>query len=427
MLLIHKPRNHKLLTRSIIASICIIGAFLVFSALTYTPELSHAETVIYPEKETRTMDDITYMQDITPEICQNSELNKQYTLIDKRDESDYTVARIKNSVNDESNCWMTQNLRIVGKVISWSDSDMKTGAFIVPVSDISSFNSTNQYQSKAYYETKDCGGYYNWFTATAGTGNSDIVSIQASSSICPKGWRLPAGGADSGNFYELLNGVATKKLLEQPYRFVQGGYISSSGELGALYQYGEYYSDTAHSADSAFGLSFSPSPYNEFMNFGGRQFNRIFGNNVRCIARSESTPSNNVEVAINNTISLDVTNEVEVKKSEVNPSTAAFSALVASNQPYSVSISSANPALTSSTSSTTIPSKSGLLNTAENGWGIKLKDDTNYAALTTSLQTFYTASGAEIKTIPFTIGISTAPDLPNGEYSTNITITATQN
>ncbi len=190
---------------------------------------------------------------------------------------------------------------------------------------------------------------------------------------------------------------------------------------------GHYWSSVAHAASYAYYLHLatfvSPSA----------SWHRYSGMSVRCVARGEAVvrprvPSvDNVVVNINPQISLDVANEVNVEKSETNPSTAGLDVKINSNQKYSVGISATNPNLTSSTNNVAIPAKSGLLNTAENGWGIKLKDDTEFTALTSTLQTFYTASGAEIKTIPFTIGISTSPDLPNGEYSTDITITAVQN
>ena len=47
------------------------------------------------------------------------------------------------------------------------------------------------------------GNHYQWNAATAGTGGS-ITEGQATSSICPKGWRLPTSGVDGSELQELL-------------------------------------------------------------------------------------------------------------------------------------------------------------------------------------------------------------------------------
>ena len=50
---------------------------------------------------------ITYMQDMTPEICENTSTDLEYTLTDKRDGSKYTVRKL-----DDGKCWMTSNLKL---------------------------------------------------------------------------------------------------------------------------------------------------------------------------------------------------------------------------------------------------------------------------------------------------------------------------
>ncbi len=476
MLLIHKPRNHKLLTRFIITSICSIGVLLGLSVLTYTPELSRAETVVLPEPKPD-LSTITYMQDITQEICTNTNEadkngNYQYQLTDKRDNQTYWVAKLK-----DGNCWMTQNLALdldTAKPLTLADSNV-SDTWTPPASTqqgtITQFPTTENDRTLSYNpgeyiyttpmaqnscgtsnisrlegcpnwqlveglsknQTHDerahylAGNYYSYEVATAGYSASTNVPY----SICPKGWQLSARSGNAsydGLFtsYGTPNNLqyGSQDIRESPLYFVYGGgvfynTIHSAGSSGF------YWLSAASSTTTSFYLTFSSSIYPAY-HYGA---NRYWALSVRCLALGGklSGKENNVEVTINNTISLDVTNEVEVKKSEVNPSTAAFSALVASNQPYSVSISSANPNMTSSTSSTAIPSKSGTLTSNDNAWGIKLSTTSTYEQITTTPKLFYSSSNPESKSLPFTIGISTAPDIPNGEYSTNITITATQN
>lgn len=50
---------------------------------------------------------VTYMQDMTAEICEAAEIGTSEQLIDKRDNKKYWVGKLK-----DNNCWMTQNLAL---------------------------------------------------------------------------------------------------------------------------------------------------------------------------------------------------------------------------------------------------------------------------------------------------------------------------
>ena len=47
------------------------------------------------------------------------------------------------------------------------------------------------------------GNYYNWYTVTAGSGNSSVTTVgtNVQGSICPKGWGIPTGYSSSSNNY----------------------------------------------------------------------------------------------------------------------------------------------------------------------------------------------------------------------------------
>lgn len=522
MLLIHKPHSYKKLLTLGIASICGIGALLGLQTLTYAPELSHAETV--DSLEHRTMADITYMQDITPSICKNSGLEKQYQLKDSRDQKTYWVAKLR-----DGNCWMTQNLALIlsssraltkensdieqeswlpsantGALSSWKGTDSEPqsynpGLYVYkdPESayncgsyNISSLtqcvgwenvaaltasqngnflqeNSTAVYNGEydAHYLV---GTYYNLYAATAGSLEKGMIDGDSvSSSICPRGWQLPQSGITSAGlndsnltFTNLLNiygwgpwveadyapdgyldsnftSTTGYSLWRAPFHLSYSGYIYSSGGDNAVGngRIGHAGANTElHSSTMKYASFTMQSYYFNLAHAGDagiypayHRANAVYGRSVRCVARTEVLP-NNVEITINPTISLDVAPEVAVEKSATNPSTANLDVKVSSNQPYSVNINAKSHAeLTSSTTEVKIPSANGALNNNTNGWGIKKPEETEYTAVTTTPQLFYQSSVAEIKTIPFIIGISTSPDIPNGEYSTDITITATQN
>ena len=115
------------------------------------------------------------------------------------------------------------------------------------------------------------GNYYQYNTATAGTGAAVTTDgANASASICPSGnggnWVLPLSGTAnnnvSGSFYNLLNqynatsgtsGATT--IVQLPLAFVRSGWAYIDG--GAMYnvgQYGFYWSRTSKSATNAYDL-----------------------------------------------------------------------------------------------------------------------------------------------------------------------------
>ncbi len=68
-----------------------------------------------------TMFDLSYMQDMTPDICTNTREGYTKQLIDTRDGKSYWVAKLK-----DGNCWMTQNLAldITEAGLKAADSDL---------------------------------------------------------------------------------------------------------------------------------------------------------------------------------------------------------------------------------------------------------------------------------------------------------------
>ena len=148
---------------------------------------------------------ISSMQEMTYEVCENTTtpLNDangidttgehrgdnsfvpSKTLVDTRDNSSQTVRKLA-----DGRCWMTDNLRLINKTISSTDSNLPPGeTYAVPASDDTSFGYTNDVSS-AYLDST-YGGYYSFYAATAGKGGTSLASGNATGDICPKGWRLP--------------------------------------------------------------------------------------------------------------------------------------------------------------------------------------------------------------------------------------------
>ncbi len=243
------------------------------SALLSLVASPQTQVTIYP------FGNITKMQDMTSNICKNT-IDSSGTLLDTRDNRTYNVRKLK-----DGNCWMVENLKLSNVTISSYDSDMREsdGDFTVPASNISGFTSSDQYDPKAYVDST-YGGYYNWYTATAGTGDASFTSGNAPSSICPKGWQLPVNGDSNTDksYTKLLSGLTTgSALTANPYIFVYGGQIDSNnlsgtGDNGA----GFYWSSTANGTAKAYFLRFTSTSV-----IPSYSSQHHLGRSVRCVAK----------------------------------------------------------------------------------------------------------------------------------------------
>ena len=206
----------------------------------------------------KTISTITYMQDMTPQICGASTENETKRLIDKRDGKYYWVAKLK-----DGNCWMTQNLELdlststpltselsdvtsswtpanstyesateggygsnfvqswdLGEVV-WKDPDnsgrcdtsdnlynsscssswQDVSSGWAPMAEYRTDGVTYDASTQTYDTHYLAGNYYSWEAATAGTGHAYASEgAQAPDSICPKGFELPTAGDYYGSY-----------------------------------------------------------------------------------------------------------------------------------------------------------------------------------------------------------------------------------
>ena len=160
----------------------------------------------------------SYMQDMTPALCNSYTLNDPVYLTDIRDGNVYTVKKLA-----DGNCWMTENLRISNTTITSEDSNLPEGAsFVIPNNSPSDFGVLLD-TSRAYIEPT-YGGFYNFYTATAGWGVSDVTGGSSPKDICPKGWRLPTGN-DNGDLQTLLSYYNSSAQLRADPSFDLSGLI----------------------------------------------------------------------------------------------------------------------------------------------------------------------------------------------------------
>ena len=236
---------------------------------------------------------ISDMQQMTPKICKNTTTPKRgstildtdgshrgddnyvptKTLTDIRDNNTYTVSKLA-----DGKCWMTQNLRIAGKTITPADSDV-TSNYTIPASSLSGFNS---YDTSNAYVDNTYGGYYTWYTATAGTGTYSLSTIgyNTTVSICPKGWRLPTSGNIASDFQTLYNSYSSSSALISSLINLTLSGLASSSSMGAQGSGGYYWSSTVYNSNRA---------YHFYRNSSGIRPSVISdkdgGFSVRCVAR----------------------------------------------------------------------------------------------------------------------------------------------
>lgn len=229
-----------------------------FSPSTITLQHTAPTKILYAVWQANDMSGITYMQEITPTICQNSPLNQQYKLKDSRDNKEYWVARLKMTRDgSETACWMTQNLGLdlnTTTTLTSDNTDLPSGTNWTPANSTINFtgttnntpvpgwvnSNTSPYSASSgdvYYYTSgnnsddtiytslsactsaghtvdECkhysaGNYYN-FTSAIAMNDSSVYNTNFQTvpqSICPKGWRLPTGmtgPSTAGEFAKLL-------------------------------------------------------------------------------------------------------------------------------------------------------------------------------------------------------------------------------
>ena len=178
---------------------------------------------------------------------------------------------------------MTQNLRLVGsRTLTSADSNV-TSNFTLTASDSGTWCTTNDSACDDQSMVLDSGNttygtYYNWYAATAGTGKYSTSSGNVSSSVCPKGWRLPTGGS-SGEFQTLYSNYNSSELMRGGPAFVLSGDRNGSSTRNQGSR-GFYWSSSALDSNLAYYLYLNSSIINSVDNY-----NKYFGFTVRCIAQ----------------------------------------------------------------------------------------------------------------------------------------------
>ncbi|MBQ3309321.1 fibrobacter succinogenes major paralogous domain-containing protein [Candidatus Saccharibacteria bacterium] len=197
---------------------------------------------------------------------------------------EYTVRKLA-----DGNCWMSENLKLTltnnqpvlvgtfsGEETSWTPTGDGAG---------DDYNEAINANTKA--DVNGGNWYYPWYAATAGQG-TNTASPTISQSICPKGWKLPNGGANAApSFASLITttyGIASSSA---------GSTTLQSAPL-SFYYAGVYYFGSLN--DTSYGYYWSASPYTRYnhlaynLTFSSSyvylqdNYNKSYGFSVRCVA-----------------------------------------------------------------------------------------------------------------------------------------------
>ena len=277
---------------------------------TALPAGTYQDTIVFSATTNyvpRGIETITRMQDITPALCAESSIGAENILTDTRDNKTYVVRKLK-----DGRCWMVQNLALGGtSPITLTPADSNVSANFTLSASSNSFGTTNDaagidinrmYDNGNTWldgttvnttgtppsQTQYMGNYYNWYTATAGSGTyaTSTEGDNALQSICPKGWRLPTGGAitsaGNGEFQKLYDAYGNATDFVSDASAIPSGfwYDSFAHHQGS---YGFWWSRTASGATSGYDMAFDISNANPQNYVSSKRV----GNSVRCVAENQ--------------------------------------------------------------------------------------------------------------------------------------------
>ena len=234
------------------------------------------------------------MQDLDPTLCVTGEPT---VVTDSRDGQSYTVQRLA-----DGKCWMMTNLNLGATTLTATQLDdtnthITNGSTIAAATfkawDRSTAGTSQTYEAPRFSLVSGndstngmpYGTLYNYCAASAetycyaegaGTGN-------ATSDLCPKGWRLPTSGS-SGEFQTLYSNSSynTNAKMRNPISaggaaFTLSGYFDD-GSPTSQGSNGYFWSSTRYDGNYMYNLNLAGSGVNP-ANSG----NRYLGFSIRCV------------------------------------------------------------------------------------------------------------------------------------------------
>lgn len=239
--------------------------------------------------------------------CSSLSTNGLTALMDQRDHQVYAVAKLA-----DGKCWMIENIRLENTattgnnsynssvtnkslaqgyggsftglaspeasskfLTSNSNSKYNLGTFNTP-----RYNNVNTASAVSSMTTgnQNVYSYGNYYSFTAANAITSVTSAAGSTSICPKGWRLPTGttNGDIDNLFNLNVVSGTTGMLKFPNNFLMSGAVYR-GNIDGRGTVGYYWSQSYY--NSANGYGFLSTNSSSYLQSG----HAALGEAVRCI------------------------------------------------------------------------------------------------------------------------------------------------
>ncbi len=231
----------------------------------------------------------TYIQNLSASNCTST----ASTVFDSRDMHPYVIKRL-----DDGNCWMIDNLDL-GRTdltanLTSSNTNISTTIAAATFNSWRTTTGTQTYDAGEFLpldgtdETSGTayGTIYNYYAASAGTVSGSSNTIDATSDICPAGWRLPTGG-NYDEFWKLYEYYNSNAIIRAPISdggaaFARPGWFTNNGSQSKG-TFGAYWASTAAYSASRYNLSIgnSVTPSNNY--------DRGSGYSIRCILKEPKT------------------------------------------------------------------------------------------------------------------------------------------
>lgn len=230
---------------------------------------------------TATWNKVELMQTYTASQCQANASSRAVTLEDSRDGKSYRIRYINGL------CTMIDNLDFqitTGMTLTTANTNITANRTLGTVGSLTSGNSYDEMRI-LHSSTSGYGTYYNYAAATLGTITGSSNSTEATQDICPKGWRLPAGGNTStgyeqklltNNVFQTWQSIGT---FDDSFKVAAGYY--GNGSLGSSGTYGLWWSSTAYDTTYRYYLLYDTS--NGLVS--GINDYRSRGFSVRCVLK----------------------------------------------------------------------------------------------------------------------------------------------
>ena len=311
------------------------GAFISQTqpADSYTGKVKY--TVVHPANaDTPGMEisDLTYMQDFKTlsaanktSVLNSMQYNTVYNLIDNRDNKTYQVARLK-----DDNIWMAENLDLGRTELTTDLTSSNTN-----LTDTLSATTFNSWKKTSATGLNDGGGefinvtgsdavtgtpygtLYNFCAVSAGSICVTSETYEnATSDICPAGWRLPTGGY-AGEFQALYNLTDYDSYEKMRASITDGGAaFALAGMFSSSTPYaqgtnGYYWASTRtwipNDSISELGMN-----YTKYVN-PASSVSRGNGDSVRCVAKK---PSRTLTVSYGTGVSSVQVNGITIQDGE---------------------------------------------------------------------------------------------------------------